>query len=486
MASERNHRPLSRRQFLRGLLLVGGTTLVGACAPAPATPEVRVVKETQVVQQTVTVKETVVVKEPAKAGGPIVVRFSVWPYLYDRAAYDTIADRFNEEHADIKVIPEQYMGAYYEKIQTNFAGGTSADVLYFQGWSWQAYADKELLVPLDDYIKKDNWTAPWPDLELYNNYAKWHGHTFMSPADSGAVILFYNKQLFEKRGVPLPTPNWTLDDLKSAIEKLTFEENGVKYYGWAQAAGWNGAYCRIQHFWRTNGALEVDRVVEPREARFTLPEVVDAFQYFVYDTTANGFSPTPAAIAGGGVSIATGRVAMCMEGPWTLVMMSGDQAVVEGGLPFDVINPPVGTAGFVDTEAETSGHVISKQSKNPEAAWELIKYISSDVGQKAIADGGRMCGTPEMCKKHWIDNVGKKYNFQGAHFFVEAMHNKARGVIVGGAGANFDAFLSAEGGLNVARDQMLGGQKRAKEALEEANAKLQKLLDEYWKKKGEK
>jgi len=68
--------------------------------------------------------------------------------------------------------------------------------------------------------------------------------------------------------------------------------------------------------------------------------------------------------------------------------------------------------------------------------------------------------------------------------FVQAMSEKrAHGVIVGGAQCNFDAFSTPEGGLGVAWDAMLGLQKTAQEAMDELNPKIQKMIDDYWKKK---
>ena len=71
--------------------------------------------------------------------------------------------------------------------------------------------------------------------------------------------------------------------------------------------------------------------------------ILDGLQYTVVDTVANGFCPSPATIQGGGVSLATGRVAMVMEGPWYLAQLYGPDAAVEGGIPFDAVEPPLGT-----------------------------------------------------------------------------------------------------------------------------------------------
>jgi hypothetical protein len=84
-----------------------------------------------------------------------------------------------------------------------------------------------------------------------------------------------------------------------------------------------------------------------------------------------------------------------------------------------------------------------------------------------------------------VANVQKTFNFEHAEVYANAMAEpKAHGAVVGGPGANVDAFYTPEGGLTAAWDAMIGQQKSAQEAMEELNPKLQKMLDEYWKKKG--
>ena len=338
-------------------------------------------------------------------------------------------------------------------------------------------------MPLDEYIQTDNFTKAWPDIENYRHNCMWHGKTYMSSVDTGSVVMFYNKELFDKRGVPYPEEGWSYADFQEAVAKLSFEEGGIKYYGYAQAGGWNGCYLRSLHWMRKDGVLEWDRIVEPKEAKFTQPEIIEGLQYTIYEVIDKEYCPSPAAIAGGGITIATGRVGMTMEGPWFLANMYGEKAAVEGGVRFDVAEPPLGDTGKDETIAEVHGHVITRQSKIPDAAWELMKFMCDDEGQKMIAEGGRMCNRPETIEKYWVPIATETYNFENGMAFGNAMKTGLN-PIFSGAGCNYDAIAGAGTPLAVAWDAMLGVQKTAKEAMEEANPKLQKILDDYWAKKG--
>jgi multiple sugar transport system substrate-binding protein len=475
MATESsNDRRMSRRQMLRAAVGGGLAALLAACG-APASPT------GQTGQQPAEPTQGGTQAQAPSTATATEIRLTAWGDVTDKQVYEQIVAAYNKVDPNTKISIEQYPGGYYEKIQANFAANTSADIIYFQGFSWQPFADKDLLLPLDDYIKQDSMMVAWPDIPNYKDNTQWHGQTFMSAADTGSVVMFYAKELFEKAGAPPPTDDWSYTDFQSAIEKTTREEAGVTYYGYSQAGGWNGTYLRSLHWMRKDGQLEWDTIVEPKEARWLQPEIIDGLQFTVVDAIAKGWCPSPATIDGGGVTIGTGRVAMTMEGPWFLANMQGPGASKEGGVPFDVVVPPKGAAGKNETIAEVHGHVIAKASKNPDAAWKVLKFILGDEGQQIIAQGGRMCGTPDNIEKFWVPIAEKTYSFTNGKAFADAMRT-GRNPIIAGAGANYDAVAGPSTPLQVAWDAMLAGTS-AKEALEAAQPALQKILDDYWAKK---
>jgi multiple sugar transport system substrate-binding protein len=456
---------MSRRGFLRAATATLGSVavlpLISACAvPSPGSTQA---------------------SAPGAARVPI--RLSAWGDVPDKQWNEAIVADFRQVESAIEVTVEQYPGGYYDKVQANFAAGTSADVVYFQGWSWQPFADREVLTGLDDFIERDQAKALWPDIPNYNDNTKWNGSTYMSIADTGSVVMFYAKERFDAVDLPYPTEGWDYVQFQSTVEKTTTETDGIKAYGYAQAGGWNGAYARSLHWLRMNGALEWDTIVEPKKANFVAQEIIDAMQYTIVDTIAKGFCPSPDAIQGGGVTVATGRVAMTMEGPWFLAQMQGANAAKQGGVAFDVIEPPVGSTGKDETLAEVHGHTLAKTSKAPDEAWKLMKFVMSEQAQRRVAEGGRMCSTPEFTESLWVPIVQKTYNFENAKAFANAMRTGGS-PIVAGAGANLDAVSQVAGTpLTTAWDKMVLGTSAA-EALNEANPQLQQILDTYWAKKG--
>jgi len=162
--------------------------------------------------------------------------------------------------------------------------------------------------------------------------------------------------------------------------------------------------------------------------------------------------------------------------------MYGALATNKGGINFDVVMQPTGTTGSVDAETSLSGLVISNQTKDRDACWEYIKHVTTEPSQAIIAQYGRMCNTPEFQTKLWKPTVQKTYNFQNADAFIKTQNDpKARGFMVGGEGGDMNAFYNA--GAWPAWDELIAGERSAKEVLGDFQKLQQKWLDDYWAKK---
>ncbi|MCB0062908.1 MAG: extracellular solute-binding protein, partial [Caldilineaceae bacterium] len=323
----------------------------------------------------------------------------------------------------------------------------------------------------------DGAEAFFPGGENYDNQTLWQGERYMTPTDTGSLVIYYNKDLFDKQGVAYPQAGWKWEEFQQMIQDLSHEENGTKYYGWGQAQGWAGGYGRNTAFMRRNGHVEWDRITEPTQAYWDHPDIASALQYLIYDAIANDWSPGPEVIEGGGVGLDTGRVAMYLEGPWVMPRLRGELATTEEGINFEVIEAPTGDADNNFTFGHVHGHVITASSEYKDQAWDLVKYILSDEGQTIIANGGRMCGTPDNIQNIWGDIAGSTYGFSNTAAFADTMRNSSISVIFG-EGTELGAYSG--GPITTLWDKLLGQTETAEEALKVAQPEIQALVDQYW------
>jgi multiple sugar transport system substrate-binding protein len=92
--------------------------------------------------------------------------------------------------------------------------------------------------------------------------------------------------------------------------------------------------------------------------------------------------PTPTTAGEFGFDLfQSGMAAMTTIGHWAV------PGYVQAGINFDAAPMPKGPAGQA-TSVNSAGFVISKDSKNADAAFEFIKFALSEAGQKRLAELG--------------------------------------------------------------------------------------------------
>jgi multiple sugar transport system substrate-binding protein len=421
-----------------------------------------------------------------QTGGPrraatYTVRVQVWGDIQDQPVYDNIAADYNAARPDVRIENDHQPAAgpgvpgYYDKFAASLAAGTAADLAYFQGWMWQEYAGKGALQELDDRAAKDRWTAPWPNDEAYDLQTRFRAKRYMSPSNIGTMVMYYVKEYFDKTGTPYPKENWTLADFQETARKLTRQLDGRQVYGYQ----WNGGYLRNTPWWRINGRSEWDRIAEPKRAFWNAAEVIEAYQYQLYDSQYRlQIAPTQELLTADANynRIEFGGAAMKVEGPWFLPRMWGPQAKREGGTQYDVQLLPTGKTNKKLHMNLIEGQAMTKQSKDQDAAWDVMKWIAGDNGQRRIAEGGRMCNVPDTNRRFWLPDVKSKYNVANADAFLKAIE----GATINLVGELTENVINRDAGLSTALNSIRDGQATAKEALEQTQPKIQQLLDSYW------
>ncbi|MDB5085373.1 MAG: transporter substrate-binding protein [Bacilli bacterium] len=87
------------------------------------------------------------------------------------------------------------------------------------------------------------------------------GKIYGLPFNGSNFVLFYNKDIFDKFGVPYPKNGMTWDDIYDLAKKLTVNDNGVQYYGFEAHPGLMMQYNQLSQSWldkNDNAAVNSD------------------------------------------------------------------------------------------------------------------------------------------------------------------------------------------------------------------------------------
>ena len=180
---------------------------------------------------------------------------------------------------------------------------------------------------------------------------------------------YYNINLFEKRGVPLPTNNWTYDDLIKAAQQLT-ERSGQEVTQWGYAINSWGGEAFVAQLRAFNGdAYSKDG----KKATMDTPEVLEAMTW--HDNLMNR-ERIMHPIANAAVSFVEGKVAMIGRTYFNFKSVEilpkvGDKFKWDGIMMPK--HPKTGKRGGMFAGDAQS---VAKQTKAPDAAFELMKWLT--------------------------------------------------------------------------------------------------------------
>lgn len=416
--------------------------------------------------------------ESAPAAEPVTLEFLAWGDPADIEAWDKLSKLYMERNPNVEVKVTSVADPnnnFYPKLQTSIAGGTPPHVSSFQGWEWQIFADSGALAPIDDFIARDNFTAPYPaDIAGIQLSVKRNNKTYLIPLQLGTMVLFYAKKPFQDAGLDFPTDNMKLDEFLDLAQKVTNLSGDNKMFG-LQA---NGSWFRDIQWIRSTGKQEFDELVDPKKAQFSQPEIVEMLQLVAYDVYHTmKISPTPADLEGGANTIETGNAAMKYEGPWFFGRLNSPELREQNKqIEFDVVLMPEAADSTRPHRGWAEG-VALPNSNNVEAGWGFAHFMGSDEGNKIYSETtGRIPNNLGLVESFWIPTIQERFGVENGQAFIEAF-KLSEVDVVGGVPRS---KMWSEIVKPVGYDPMLGGSATAAEVLPKVDEELQKVLDEYW------
>jgi len=335
------------------LILVLVLSVLSGCAPA----------EPAAAEETAATDQPTASEEPAAE--PVTVK-----YMTFSAAPDHIADleamiaAFEKENPGIKVDYETVgWDDYFTKLQTQVASKTEADTFELNYENFVTYASKNALYDMDALMAQDTAFDPSVFNETALNAFQLDGKQYGLVESFSNVVMFYNKDLFDAAGLAYPDASWTWQDELAAAQKLTDADAGV----------W-GTFAPIQ-FWEFYKTIEQNggKIFneDKTEVLIDSKENVETLTWMIDKINKYNVTPNDAKMSGqsDGDMFKAGKIAMLRSGIW----MFGSFA--DADFNWDIALEPGNTQKA--HHFFSNGVAISKNTKNPEAAWEWVKFYTS-------------------------------------------------------------------------------------------------------------
>jgi multiple sugar transport system substrate-binding protein len=318
--------------------------------------------------------------------------------------YDDIIAEFEKDHAGIKINKVLTPWAdYWTKLQTALPTGTGPDIFWLNHPNAVSYLPTGLIMNLEPYADKiqfehfhENFYSPF----IYK------GSRYGVPIFWDVTILFYNKALFDKAGVPYPNENWTWTEFYDAARRLTVKE-GDKTVQYGVVVDMDPQSGFTNYVLQNGGKIFDD-------SRMSLaldsPEAREAIQLHLDTIHKNKYAPTIQEIQ------ETSKNTLFQSG--TVAMVTSHTAILRQYA--EVMGKNLMVAPLPKQKQRASifhnlAYVISAKTKYPEEAAQFITFLAS----QKHADILSRIWAP--CYENTADNFYRIYDWMNTQFITEAI-----------------------------------------------------------------
>jgi len=291
---------------------------------------------------------------------------------------DMLVAQFEETHPDVTVTVDCAVGDYAEGIYAQAAAGNLPDVVQTADLFTVPFVTNNVLLDLEQFDEVDD-TFTFED--VYENILSLGqvpgvAGTYMIPASWDSVQMYYNKDMFEAAGAPLPENDWTWDELMSACQVIKEANPDVYCVANGGTEGWDWWAYFIP--WVVGyGGQPVSE--DFTQSTFSSPESLAGIQAYVDQWTVHEATiPLGIELPGGRDGCFVGGNCATYFSIPGLMKNFRDQIT---DFEWDVAVAPTHPVQHA-TGMGTYGYGISKDSDNPELAWEFLKFLASPDGQR--------------------------------------------------------------------------------------------------------
>ncbi|MFA6075477.1 MAG: sugar ABC transporter substrate-binding protein [Negativicutes bacterium] len=302
-----------------------------------------------------------------KAAEKKTIHFMTWAGGGEAAKIQVIIDAINAKNSDFQIVHEPSPNDYPTKLMTSLSGGSAADLLWIGSDDVPTLSEKGALMDITDRLKADKTNKAANLSDYFPNVlkiAEYNGKYYGLPWIASPLLLFYNKDLFDKAGVSYPDDTWTWADFSAAAKKLTIPG---KQWGFSIN---NGSPPVQMYIWQTDGnVISADLKHSPIDS----PQAIQALEYY-FGMQGDGIHCVPKSV-------------IQEQGFDTMFFDSHNVAMFIGGAsddldkqehPFNigVAAPPKGPTGIRATQAWSALTAINAKTPEPDLAYKALLQLT--------------------------------------------------------------------------------------------------------------
>lgn len=322
----------------------------------------------------------------------ITLRLSDW-HLTEPHWEKAIKERmvvFEAQNPDIKVelVPVTYAekeSRYITEIQT----GAGPDLMHLHGFSIRSFIEKGFLYDITPFIQQESkttWGGEFIDawFPQTTELMKLEDRYYALPSDFMAMVLFYNKDLFLEAGLDPDRPPETWDEFLNYAKLLTRDRDGdgkTDTWGFGTVGAVDpGFELRFTPILLSFGANYL--TADYKCSALNSPDAKEAFRFYISMVTEHKIVPPGVTTKNPGDlrhQMADEQIAMKIGSGWTVPIVAGFNPQLNANEVLAAAPIPAwaGRTAQMPTTAWISAWMINKNTKHPQEAWQLLKFMTS-------------------------------------------------------------------------------------------------------------
>jgi len=319
------------------------------------------------------------------------IRFQFYGDAEERAVYEQLVTQYMATHpgrtVEMTYVPAQDdepgQDDHTLKLQAAFTAGSPPDVFLLNYRRQAQFATSGALLPVGPLLASSGVDAGqyYPAaLDAFRT----NGQLQCMPQNISSLVVFYNKDLFTKYHVTLPTAGWTWEQFLNAARQLTIDTNRdgkPDIYGLSTEP----IVMRLAPFiWQSGGDL-VDQPAKPARLTLDAPRARKAIDFFLNLSNVYGVVPSEdeATAQNDYTRFTAGKLGMVLYSQRVVPAFRGIK-----DFTWDVAPLPVGDRAA--TVLHSQGYCIAAQTQEKDAAWDFVRYATGPEGQRLAARSGAM------------------------------------------------------------------------------------------------
>ncbi|MHC1692687.1 MAG: sugar ABC transporter substrate-binding protein [Sphaerochaetaceae bacterium] len=321
------------------------------------------------------------VQSAPAADAPVNLRFVLW----DKASTQylmPLVDAYKAKHPNVSFeFVDVAANDYGDKLTVMLSGGDTVDIISVKDIPmYSGMLTRNQIVPLNDLITRDKI-----DLAQYSgatNELTVDGKLYALPFRSDIWILYYNKDIFDKAGIPYPDNDMTWTEYENLARKLTSGTGANKIYG------------AHHHTWRSTVQLPT-----VQDGKNTVVSTDYSFMKPIYDMIIRmqneGTIMDYGSLRAGNIHYKgvfyNGQIAMLPMGSWFIGTIIAGKKAGETKVNWGIAKYPHPEGISAGTTAGTlTSLAINSKSANKEQAWDFLKFYCGPEGADILAKTGAL------------------------------------------------------------------------------------------------